>query len=151
MKTGPREDIYAHYRKNSGPRSNRRTLMKRRERDIESGLRRQVEKMGGKFMKFTSPGNDGVPDRIAILPGGRVWFVELKREGEKPTAVQKWQLEQLRKMGCNVALITGKREAIDWCMARWADKEHLEHEAEEYAEEMARIEAEEAEARAARE
>ena len=87
--------------------------MEKRERDIESGLRRQVEKMGGKFMKFTSPGNDGVPDRIAILPGGRVWFVELKREGEKPTAVQKWQMEQLRKMGCNVALITGKQEAID--------------------------------------
>lgn len=125
--------------------------MEKRERDIESGLRKQVERMGGKFMKFTSPGNDGVPDRITILPGGRVWFVELKREGEKPTAVQKWQLEQLRKMGCNVALITGKQEAIDWCMARWADKEHLEHEAEEYAEEMARIEAEEVEARAARE
>ena len=73
--------------------------MEKRERDIESGLRKQVERMGGKFMKFTSPGNDGVPDRIAILPGGRVWFVELKREGEKPTAVQKWQLEQLRKIG----------------------------------------------------
>ena len=88
--------------------------MEKRERDIESSLRRQVEKMGGKFMKFTSPGNDGVPDRIAILPGGRVWFVELKREGEKPTAVQKWQLEQLRKMGCNVALIIGKQEARAW-------------------------------------
>ena len=88
--------------------------MEKRERDIESSLRRQVEKMGGKFMKFTSPGNDGVPDRIAILPGGRVWFVELKREGEKPTAVQKWQMEQLRKMGCNVALITGKQEARAW-------------------------------------
>ena len=125
--------------------------MEKRERDIESGLRKQVERMGGKFMKFTSPGNDGVPDRIAVLPGGRVWFVELKREGEKPTAVQKWQMEQLRKMGCNVALITGKQEAMDGCIARWADKGHLEHEAEEYAEEMARIEAEEAEARAARE
>lgn len=113
--------------------------MKRRERDIESGLRRQVEKMGGKFMKFTSPGNDGVPDRIAILPGGRVWFVELKREGEKPTAVREVAAGAATKDGCNVALITGKQEAIDWCMARWADKEQLEHEAEE------------AEARAARE
>lgn len=35
--------------------------MEKRERDIESGLRKQVERMGGKFMKFTSPGNDGVP------------------------------------------------------------------------------------------
>lgn len=88
--------------------------MEKRERDIESGLRRQVEKMGGKFMKFTSPGNDGVPDRIAILPDGRVWFVELKREGEKPTAVQNWQLEQLRKLGCNVAVIAGMKEARAW-------------------------------------
>ena len=107
--------------------------------------------MGGKFMKFTSPGNDGVPDRIAILPGGRVWFVELKREGEKPTAIQKWQMEQLRKLGCNVALITGKQEAIDWCIARGLDREQLEYGLEEYAEGLARIETEEAEARAARE
>ena len=107
--------------------------------------------MGGKFMKFTSPGNDGVPDRIAVLPGGRVWFVELKREGEKPTAIQKWQMEQLRKMGCNVALITGKQEAIDWCVARGLDEEQQLHELAEHYEEMARIEAEEAEARAARE
>lgn len=111
--------------------------MEKRERDIESGLRRSVERMGGKFMKFTSPGNDGVPDRIAVLPGGRVWFVELKREGEKPTAIQKWQMEQLRKLGCNVALITGKQEAIDWCVARGFDREQLEHEVDEYADELA--------------
>lgn len=88
--------------------------MKKRERDIEKWLREKIQQLGGVAMKFTSPGNDGVPDRIAILPGGRVWFVELKREGEKPTAVQKWQLEQLRKMGCNVALIIGKQEARAW-------------------------------------
>lgn len=99
-----------------------------RERDIENGLRRRVKRMGGKFMKFTSPGNDGVPDRIAVLPGGRVWFIELKREGEKPTAVQKWQMKQLRALGCNVALITGKQEAIDWCVARGLDREQLEYE-----------------------
>lgn len=125
--------------------------MEKRERDIESGLRRSVERMGGKFMKFTSPGNDGVPDRIAVLPGGRVWFVELKREGEKPTAIQKWQMEQLRKLGCNVALITGRQEAIDWCVARGLDEEQQLLELAEYYEEMAQIEAEEAEARAARE
>ena len=85
-----------------------------RERDVERWLRRKVESMGGVAMKFTSPGNDGVPDRIAILPGGQVWFVELKREGEKPTGIQKWQMEQLRKMGCNVAVIAGMKEARAW-------------------------------------
>lgn len=88
--------------------------MEKRERDIESGLRRSVERMGGKFMKFTSPGNDGVPDRIAVLPGGRVWFVELKREGEVPTKIQEWQIERLRKLGCNVAVIAGMKEARAW-------------------------------------
>ena len=88
--------------------------MEKRERDIESGLRKQVERMGGKFMKFTSPGNDGVPDRIAILPGGRVWFVELKRESEIPTGIQKWQMVHLRKLVCIVELITGKQEARAW-------------------------------------
>ena len=58
MKTGPREDTYARYRKNSGPRSNRRTLMEKRERDIESGLRRRVEKMGGKQRVFVRSGNE---------------------------------------------------------------------------------------------
>ena len=54
-------------------------------------------------------------------------------------------------MGCNVALITGKQEAIDWCVARGLDEEQQLHELSEHYEEMARIEAEEAEARAARE
>ena len=35
-----------------------------RERDIEKRLRCQIERMGGKFMKFVSPGNDGVPDLV---------------------------------------------------------------------------------------
>lgn len=88
--------------------------MEKRERDIEKWLREKIQQLGGKFMKFTSPGNDGVPDRIAILPGGQVWFIELKKDGEVPKKIQEWQLEQLRKMGCNVALITGKQEARAW-------------------------------------
>lgn len=85
-----------------------------RERDIEKWLRQKIEQMGGIALKFTSPGNDGVPDRIAILPGGQVWFIELKNTGEKPRAIQEWQIERLRKLGCNVALITGKQEARAW-------------------------------------
>lgn len=85
-----------------------------RERDIEKWLRQKIRQMGGEAMKFTSPGNDGVPDRIAILPGGRVWFIELKVAGEKPKAIQEWQIERLRKLGCNVAVIAGMAEARSW-------------------------------------
>lgn len=88
--------------------------MEKRERDIESWLLKKIKKLGGKFVKFTSPGNSGVPDRIAILPGGRVWFIELKKDGEEPSEVQKWQMRQLRKLGCNVTLITGMDEARAW-------------------------------------
>ena len=85
-----------------------------RERDIEKWLRQKIEQMGGIAMKFTSPGNDGVPDRIAILPGGQVWFIELKTTGEKPRAIQEWQIERLRRLGCNVAEIAGMEEARSW-------------------------------------
>lgn len=88
--------------------------MQKRERDVEAWLRKQVEKLGGKAMKFVSPGNNGVPDRIAILPGGQVWFIELKKKGEEPTELQKWQHKQLRKLGCNVAVVAGREQAEAW-------------------------------------
>lgn len=85
-----------------------------RERDIERWLRRKIESKGGVAMKFTSPGNDGVPDRIAILPGGQVWFIELKVSGEEPNAIQCWQIERLQKLGCSVAVIAGMEQARSW-------------------------------------
>lgn len=88
--------------------------MENRERDIEKWLRKKIQQLGGVAMKFTSPGNDGVPDRIAILPGGQVWFIELKKDGEVPTKIQEWQIERLRKLGCNVAVIAGMKEARSW-------------------------------------
>ena len=88
--------------------------MEKRERDIEKWLREKIQQKGGIAMKFTSPGNDGVPDRIAILPGGQVWFIELKKDGGTPTKIQEWQMERLRKLGCNVAVITGMKEARVW-------------------------------------
>ena len=50
------------------------------EKDIENWLNKQIEQLGGLAFKFVSPGNPGVPDRIYILPDGKVWFVELKQQ-----------------------------------------------------------------------
>ena len=82
-----------------------------RERDIEKWMREKIEQLGGQFMKWVSPGNDGVPDRIAILPGGDVYFIELKRDGEVPTELQKWQIRRLKKLGCYATVVTGMKEA----------------------------------------
>lgn len=49
------------------------------EKEVEAYLVRRVKSMGGQCLKWVCPGNSGVPDRIVLLPGGRVCFVELKR------------------------------------------------------------------------
>lgn len=70
------------------------------ERDIEKKLRRMVERRGGLCLKWVCPGWSGVPDRILLLPGGRVIFVETKRPiGGKLSVLQTWWLEQLRRLG----------------------------------------------------
>jgi hypothetical protein len=70
------------------------------ERDIEQKLRKMVARRGGWCLKWVCPGWSGVPDRIVLLPGARVYFVELKRpKGGKYSAMQdKWQ-EWLQAMG----------------------------------------------------
>lgn len=49
------------------------------EKEIEEKLRKMVERHGGRCLKWTCPGWAGVPDRICLLPGSRVYFVETKR------------------------------------------------------------------------
>lgn len=78
-----------------------------RERDIEKWLMSQVKKLGGEAFKFVSPGNDGVPDRLVCIPGGSVYFAELKADRGRPSGIQEWQMARLKKLGMNVYLITG--------------------------------------------
>jgi hypothetical protein len=59
------------------------------ERDIEKHFVWTVERMGGITYKFTSPGRKGVADRIACLPDGSTWFVELKTKGGRLSPLQK--------------------------------------------------------------
>jgi len=67
--------------------------------------------MGGMAIKLVSPGNNGVSDRILILPDGKIWFVELKADGKEPTKLQRWQHERFRKLGCRVRTVRGMAEA----------------------------------------
>ena len=81
------------------------------EKDIERWLGIQLKKLGCIYMKFVSPGNDGVPDRIVVLPGGSVVFVELKDKKGVLMANQRIQVARLRKQGALVFVITGMLEA----------------------------------------
>ncbi|MEG2869954.1 MAG: VRR-NUC domain-containing protein [Clostridium sp.] len=78
-----------------------------REKEIEKILVDEVKKLGGRAYKWVSPGNDGVPDRIVILPGQRLIFVELKTDTGKLTPLQKVQCERLADLGQRVEVIYG--------------------------------------------
>ena len=75
------------------------------ERTIEQTLVREVRKHGGIAPKYTSPGTAGMPDRLVILPGGKVCFVELKAPGQKPRPIQVRQMARLTDLGCMVRTI----------------------------------------------
>ena len=50
-----------------------------KEREIETYLRQVAREMGGMALKFSSPGQRGVPDRIVVVPGIPPFFVEVKK------------------------------------------------------------------------
>lgn len=81
------------------------------EKRIESRLGRMTRRHGGLWYKFVSPGQPGVPDRIAVLPGGRIVFVELKTETGRLAKLQQWQLDRLRELGAEVFVVRGSEEA----------------------------------------
>lgn len=80
------------------------------EKEIEQYLSKRVRDLGGKAYKFVSPGCSGVPDRIVVLPGGRISFLELKAPGERPRKDQALRLEQLRQLGCIACWADSKRK-----------------------------------------
>ncbi|OKP02580.1 VRR-NUC domain-containing protein [Xenorhabdus eapokensis] len=82
--------------------------MKIREDVIEKYLVNEVKKTGGIAYKFISPGRRGVPDRIVVLPSGRVVFVECKAPDEKPRPEQLREHERLRALGHEVVVLDSK-------------------------------------------
>lgn len=81
-----------------------------RERNIEAALVRATGNRGGICPKFTSPGMDGMPDRLVLLPHGRFCFVEVKAPGEKPRPLQEYRHRQLRRLGIKVYVLDGPEQ-----------------------------------------
>ena len=78
-----------------------------KESAIEAKLGKMVRAQNGLYFKFVSPGNPGVPDRLILLPGGRIVFVELKTETGRLAAIQKWQISEMQKRGADVRVVKG--------------------------------------------
>ena len=75
------------------------------EKRIERELIKAVKAVGGICPKFISPGFDGVPDRIVLMPNGIIAFVELKSPGKKMRSIQIKRKRQLESLGFSVYCI----------------------------------------------
>lgn len=84
-----------------------------REVNIEKYLKDSVEKLGGKAFKFSSPGNNGVPDRIVLI-NGIAKFVELKKQGKDLRPIQKHRKKQFEKLGFEVLVIDSIEKVDDF-------------------------------------
>lgn len=82
-----------------------------REVSVEQALNGEAARLGGWALKWVSPGEAGIPDRIVILPMGRcpccgmtarVGAVELKAPSKAPRRLQERQAERLRAVGLPV-------------------------------------------------
>ena len=76
-----------------------------REKKIERKLVTAVKKHGGICPKFVSPGFDGMPDRLLLLPHGRFAFVEVKAPNQKPRPLQLSRHRLLRRLGFQVYVL----------------------------------------------
>lgn len=88
-----------------------------REAKVEKYLDSQVRKLSGLTRKWVSPGVDGVPDRIVIIPGAGVWFVEVKVSDGRLSDCQKREHIRLKDAGANVTTVYG-HDGADEFIAR---------------------------------
>lgn len=76
-----------------------------KENVLERRLKQKVERSGGMALKFITPSMVGVPDRIVLIPGGKIFFVELKAPGQRLRPLQDKRKRQLEALGFTVRCI----------------------------------------------
>ena len=81
------------------------------EKTVEAALVKRVKELGGIAYKWTSPGRTGVPDRIVMIPGGKIIFVELKSPTGKLTVRQEREHDTIRSLGFEVIVINNVEDA----------------------------------------
>ena len=87
-----------------------------RESEIERYFVWAVERMGGTTYKFKSPNHRGVADRIACLPDGSTWFVELKAPGGRLAPLQKLFAARMTTLNQNYTVLWSKTEIDEWAL-----------------------------------
>jgi len=75
------------------------------EKKLEKYLAEQIRKAGGWSLKLLSVHVTGLPDRLCLFPGGKMFFAEMKTTGKKPTKMQTLVHNRLRAMGFKVVVL----------------------------------------------
>ena len=88
------------------------------EKTVEAYFKKVVEQLGGKSYKFTSPAHRGVADRVACLPDGSTWFVEIKTEGGKLSELQKLFAADMARLNQRYACLWNKDDIDEWAKAQ---------------------------------
>lgn len=93
-----------------------------REANLEKRLVREVESRGGICWKFVSPGMNGVPDRIILVPSGRTYFVEMKAPGKKMRPLQRKRATELQDVGFQVYCLDSNQGIHDFIQEVFGDE-----------------------------
>lgn len=88
------------------------------ESSLESFFHQRVRLLGGRAFKF-APIVKGNPDRIVLMPGGHIYFVELKREGETTDPAQKVWHDRAAELGTRVYVLAGRAAVVAWLREVW--------------------------------
>ncbi len=84
------------------------------EKRLETRLKREVEHLDGLYLKFTSPGTTGMPDRVILFPVNLLYFTEIKAPGKKLRPLQVKRKQQLEQMGFKVYVIDSFKAIEDF-------------------------------------
>ena len=90
------------------------------EKQIEVKVCDYAKNCGLLVYKFTSPNRMAVPDRMFVRPDGKIFFIEFKREGQKPTPAQDREHERLRGHGVQVFVVDDVKIG-QWVIDTWGD------------------------------
>jgi hypothetical protein len=89
-----------------------------KESDVELYFVWAVLSLDGITYKFKSPNQRGVADRIACLPNGDTWFVELKTKGGRLSELQKLYAKNMEKLNQKYAVLWNKEQIDEWRISK---------------------------------
>ena len=84
------------------------------ESEIETHFAWSVELIGGRVDKIKFIGKRGCPDRVAFLPSGQMWFVELKTKGGRLSKLQQQFAADMERLQQRYINLWSKEQVNEW-------------------------------------